>query len=724
MTISGNLMVTAGTFIEGGNLTLNATAGTTTISPGAWLTYASTGASSFRNIINNGVWNNSSNAAINVVGNLTNNGTFNTGSSSTYTFTGTGKTISSSTSALTIPNAVITGTVSNNCTVGSGLVISNLLSGAGTLTQIQNGILTLSGSTTTITGLDCSANPNSVVYNGAAAQNTKNSNTQYNNLTIAPAISTVVVTLGAASSVTGNLTVTSGTFSDGSLQLTGPGSSSGTLSLQGSASLQIGTAATATTFPVFMNSTLPSTSNVIYGASSAQNISIISGSSPSYGNLILSNASNKSALGALSVTGNLLINAGTLSDAGNIISVNGNVTNNGTCVSSGSGEILIAGGVSAHTITTTGTSVTSLFGNIEIADAAYPTTFSNASATSGTTNVNGSLTLTNGTLFVNSFTSALAISGTTNINSGTQLNINNASGTKSFNDLNVNGVFNNSINSDVTLIGNLVNNGTITAGAGTYTLSGANKTITGTNPNLTFLGAVTETGSITNNLTGTTTIGGILSGAGTYNIGASNSTLILGGGATVSTLNCMNGGTTPNTVIYNNASANVTGKGTSYSNLTISPAAYSVIMNAASAVNGNLSVTSGTLSDGGFQITGNGSGTLNVANGACLTIGTNGSTTETFPTSFTQGNIMLGNSSTVVYGAAGAQTISATPATYGNLTVAGLSVKTAATALSVTGNLNISAGTLADGGGTITVNGSVNNTGVHTGAGNITPVIK
>src|SRR6185295_12438981 len=123
--------------------------------------------------------------------------------------------------------------------------------------------------------------------------------------------------------------------------------------------------------------------------------------------------------------------------------------------------------------------------------------------------------------------------------------------------------------------------------------------------------------------------------------------------------------------------------------------------------------------DAGVQIVGNASGTLTVAAGATLGLGTGGATSEGFPTLFT--SISLDSLSTVHYNtaSAGAQTISAAPSSYGNLTLSASSTKTAAGALTVKNNLTINAGTFADGGFTITVKGGVASNSTHSGAGKI-----
>ncbi len=100
--------------------------------------------------------------------------------------------------------------------------------------------------------------------------------------------------------------------------------------------------------------------------------------------------------GAISIK-NLNINAGTLADGGSTINVSGNVVNNGT--HSGAGNITLTGGAAAHNITGTGQ-----FQNMVLNDANGATLGSN-------TTINGTLTLTNGLLYLNNFNLQMALAG-------------------------------------------------------------------------------------------------------------------------------------------------------------------------------------------------------------------------------------------------------------------------------------------------------------------------
>lgn len=115
------------------------------------------------------------------------------------------------------------------------------------------------------------------------------------------------------------------------------------------------------------------------------------------------------------------------------------------------------------------------------------------------------------------------------------------------------------------------------------------------------------------------------------------------------------------------------------------------------SVSNNLSITSGTLNDSGYQITGNGTGSFTMSSGTTLKLGTTSAATL-FPTGFTSGHTTLDAASTIIYNATVDQTISGTPA-YGNLQLSaasGTPTKTLSAAATVTGNLTIDASNTLD----------------------------
>ncbi len=102
--------------------------------------------------------------AITVGGDWTNTGTFSA-SSAGVTLTGASKQITGNAGGITFSTLTVDGTYTNKNT--SGLTVSTVLSGAGTLTQGTNAVLNIGG-TSGITILTATANPNTVNYNGAA----------------------------------------------------------------------------------------------------------------------------------------------------------------------------------------------------------------------------------------------------------------------------------------------------------------------------------------------------------------------------------------------------------------------------------------------------------------------------------------------------------------------------------------------------------------------------
>lgn len=134
-------------------------------------------------------------------------------------------------------------------------------------------------------------------------------------------------------------------------------------------------------------------------------------------------------------------------------------------------------------------------------------------------------------------------------------------------------------------------------------------------------------------------------------------------------------------------------------------------------VNGDFTIQAGTFSDiAAATITG--------ATGKTFTVGAAGTfttlrTAAWYPSDMT---VVLNNGSTVNYNATTAFTLTGAPDTYWNLGFrAGAVVKTlpASTPFTVLGDLIISAGTLADNGNTITVNGNVTGGATHSGTGKI-----
>ncbi|MES2537758.1 MAG: DUF6701 domain-containing protein [Pseudomonadota bacterium] len=171
------------------------------------------------------------------------------------------------------------------------------------------------------------------------------------------------------------------------------------------------------------------------------------------------------------------------------------------------------------------------------------------------------------------------------------------------------------------------------------------------------------------------------------------------------------------TVIYDGA-ASQTVAAYPYNNLTIAKTASTATLSAATNIGGNLAIDSGVLDGAGFQITGNATGSMTMATGTNLILGSAAAAT-TFPTGFVNANIALNAASTVTYNSNQAQAISPTPL-YGNLVLAATAAvtKTPGGNLDVNGSLTIGANnTLTAGALTHTLAKDFTNNGVFTAGG-------
>lgn len=429
------------------------------------------------------------------------------------------------------------------------------------------------------------------------------------------------------------------------------------------------------------------------------------------------------------ISGNLTLNGGTISGTTTgVFTVTGNLLVNASTTNT----------VAAATLTINGT--TDIYGSIAFTSTSGSKTFKNTTLYNGavwnntiaeTFTINGNLAL-NGATISGTGTSSYTVSGTLTIAVATSNNI-NACNINITGDANINGVLNfgsttgtktltnviiastgvwtSTANESFTIKGNFTNNGSITPGTGTYTLSGAAKSINATRS--VTLGAVAITGSITNNTY--LIINGTLSGAGSL-VNNSNDSIQLQGSITITTLNATSSG---NTVIYLNSS-NQTIKSTPYYNLVINKSAGTATLGGATTISNNLTIVNGTLADGGFQITGNTSGSLTMQNSSTLRLGS-ATVATAFPTLFTSDKINLSTNSTVNYYSNLSQTISNVPV-YGKLTLYSTVAisKTVQTPLTVKSTLTVSANnTFNLGSGVVTVKGNISNSGSISGSGYI-----
>lgn len=288
----------------------------------------------------------------------------------------------------------------------------------------------------------------------------------------------------------------------------------------------------------------------------------------------------------------------------------------------------------------------------------------------------------------------LTVGGNTTIN-GT-LNDSNNSGDATFVGMftiGATGTYSTTSTSPLIFRGGITNNGTFNrTGNGAITFNTNNQTINGIG-SFSSNGTITVTAiTVTNNASNvnfTRTNNGALAGTGTWVQGAGGVLNYAGGTMIVANVDFT---TNPNTVNYNSTAAQ-TIRAVNYSSLAVSSSGIKTLV-ANTIVNGNLTIAgTSTLACGTFQITGNASGVLTMENGATLTLGATGNAANIlFPTNFTNGNIVLGETSTVIYQNNNTQTVSHIP-TYGNLIIATGGNKAITGNASISGNLTISAGT-------------------------------
>jgi hypothetical protein len=718
-TISGNLIVTQGTLTLNAFTTALAVTGTTTMGntgSTAQITVNSvTGTRTFTGLVTvgaNGTWNNSINATDTFRGGITLNasGTFTAGTA-IQTFDTNSQAL---TGTFSIPSVTVTGAavvLTNN----NSLTVNTALAGTGGLTQAASATLNLGG-TSGITGtLDASANPNTVNYTTTAGGQAVRGATYYN-LTLSNTSNTD--TANGAISVNGTLTTTSGGMLNMSTFALG-----GTLTVTNN-----GTIETFNTSSTPIPASLTWQGTFTYAAGTGAQ-TIITGT---YNNLTLTNTSGTDTAGAAITVNSTLTttSGGTFSDGGFTITVKGNSVMSGS--HTGTGEILFTSGSAVHNVSGGGS-----YTNVELND-------SNGVTQGGGLILNGNLTITAGTWTTSA--STITVAGTTTISNTGTLTMGSAGG-KTFGDITIasGGVMNFAAAAPITMNGSLTINGTgaITGTTGTWTFQKVGGgTISGTTSNTLSLASATFTTSYSLGLTSTIptvtvtgaavvltnnstlTVNTALSSTGQLTQGA-GSVLNIGGTSGIATLDASI--CTPPTIInevhYTSTTAAQTIHTGTYCNLFIDKSGQTGTLGGAITVNNNLTVTAGNLADGGFQITGNGTGTFIIPSSSTLTLGTTTGSGTSFPTGFIAANITLPSGSTVNYNSNFAQTIS-NIVPYSNLTTTatGAVVKTAAGAITVNGNFTNGANnTFADGGYTITLKGNSTMTagGSHTGAGKI-----
>lgn len=660
VTIANGLTINSGTFNIGSTFTSSAT---TTVN-GTLAFTASVGTKTFGGtvIVNSGgVWTNSVNSGVVMQRGLVFNGSSFTSGTAAYTFSGNAQSITSASSTLVLSfgSMTITGVT---LTSDVDLTVTTALTGTGGLVMSANKTLNIGG-TSTVTTFNVSATGVTVNYNGSSGQTARS--TTYRNLRV----NGTAVTLGGTISVdvlTIGDTLSTALLADNGFAITPTGASQ--LSVQNSGTLRLGNL-TATTFPNFSNVSLSASSTVNYNASVLQTIS----STPVYGNLTASAANAKTVNGDLTVMGNLtsstanqtiilggfnhsiygniVITSGTVQLASSTVSLYGNVSGSGILHSSTTTSTLYAVGTSTQTIG--GPAVT--LGNFVVSK-------SSGTVTMTTTWTTQTVTVDSGTL---NLAAAVTVNGTTTVNDGSTLGITLSTGAKVFVGrvtLGSNSVWDNSINSAVTLRNGLTlgSDVTFTSGIGIYTFDTNHQVVTATSTDLS-ISNITVTGITLTSAPGSTLISGTaFTGTGAFTQGDSSYLKILG----TSAITTLNATSTANTVEYAGVAQTI--KPVAYYNLklagsgaktatslttinndfTLSGTA-SMATAAAIAVGGNVSIESGTtLTVAGFNFTV--SGTTTVA-GTLVHSSATGTKTYTGKVTVDTGGIWNNSGSSVIY---------------------------------------------------------------------------
>lgn len=545
---------------------------------------------------------------LNIAGTLTNNGTFTNsgtvnfnGTSGQQTFTGLNSfynlTLSNSTGLL-LPSAI---TINNNLTISAGILNANNFN----LTVTGNWINNVSNTAFT-------AGTGTVTFNSSNAQSIGGTaTTTFNNLNILNTGNTV--SLGINEIISGNLSVTTGTLDLGAFTAN-RAAAGGTLTVSNNASLKIGG---TNTFPSnYSTNTLVVASTVEYSGTS-QTVA-----NQSYGNLKLSSSSGAAVktfpATAMTVQGNLISiqGAGTsvsFTAAANI-TVNGNVSIGAATTFNGGSFIQNIGGNWANAGTFNGnTGTVVLNGSATTVSGAGTQNFNNLTVAASQVSfsaeglsLTGNLATTGSGSFTQVSGGTLSMTGTGTTITGVQISPDN---------LSITGTVTTA--ASMILTGNLTVSGTFSATAGTITMSGTAKTISGAGSKTFYTMSVTGTVSTAVNFnisSGLSVFGSLTASAGTatftgsstlsgtanlFNTTINGTSLQLSansilGVADVLTITAgtLNVSSTPNTVNFNGSGAQSINAIT-YSNLSFSTGG-SKTASGALTVNNDITIGAGT----------------------------------------------------------------------------------------------------------------------------------
>jgi fibronectin-binding autotransporter adhesin len=604
-----------------------------------------------------------SNSNLSIKGSWSNAGTYTpTNTNSKITFTGIGQTIGGTAATpfkKLIINAGSTITLNTSISVTSGFTISGtftpaenatpyLISGAGSLSLGATGILKVNAATFaanySLTGGFTIAAGGIVDYSATLVNQTIKENLTYSTLRISGAgVKTLGGNLNALNATTvaaGNITVSTGTLDLSTFTANrGATTVGGALTVANGATLKIGG---TNPFPSnYDTRSLSLTSTVEYSGTSQ------AVSAQTYGNLTLSSASG-AAVKTMPATD---------------FTVAGNFTSN------------IGTGTS---VSFTAASNISISGNVSIGAS---TTFNGGSFTH---NISGNWT--NGGTFTGS-TSTVNLLGAGSSISG--------AGTHNFNNLSVAASnITGSATSNINVAGNLSSTGpgSFTHGTGgTFTMSGATKTMSGTGfifDNLTISGSVSTSSNII--------VNGNLAVSGSFT-NSSNTITLTGAAKTIS-----GAGTIGFSALY------ITGSVTTAVNFSIA-----VSLN----INGSLTASAGTATFTGSSTLNGTANLFNVTiNGTSLQLSTNAVLGIAGVYTITSGALDVTSTTpnTVNYNG-GAQFVTAS--NYGNLILSNGSTKTAGGGITVLGDITIDAATTFNAATfTHTISGNWVTTGTFSGA--------
>jgi hypothetical protein len=529
----------------------------------------------------------------------------------TYSSVGT-SVISASTGVLTFSSAITLGTLDKVSFTGAGTANFNagLIDGAGDLDVVSGTTINMGGDYTVNSGIVIWTAGANLVFTTSATL-TPTSVVKPCNVTV----SSGTLTLAGSITLSGNLIVSAGTTLDnGGFAILGVGSKSVTLAsssnliLTGSSTLPSG----------FGSTSFNTSSTVTYSGTGTQTIA-----AANYGNLTSSNSGARILVSGATIGISNVFTPGTNSYTNTGNTINFNATTAQTVPAFNYNTLTISGARTTNSVTLASTGTIGVAGSF------------NTSATF----TSGAYILTNSTIDFNG----------TGVQTVALFNYYN---------LSISGA---RTTSNVTLPPGTIGvsntfTPTATFTSGTYTKAVNTFDFNGT-------GAQTIPAFDYNNLT--------ISGTRTSN----NVTLVNGGvigiAGVISLTASFTSGTyvnTNNTINYNSSSAqSVTIPAAGFiNNLAFNAAGTATLTNAVTTANvtGNVSVQSGTFSNGGFAITGNGTATFSVSNGAYFIVAKSSAT----PTGF--GTNTYGASSTTDFAGPNAQSVTAL--NYGNLTLSGI----------------------------------------------------